>query len=56
MNCVECEHFKILYPPMGHYDCGRAKCEKHDLVVDYINKRKLKKLTCIEEVEVSDER
>lgn len=25
MNCIECEHFKILYPPMGHYDSGKGK-------------------------------
>ena len=56
MNCIECEHFKILYPPMGHYDSGMAKCEKHDLIVEYISKQKLKKLICVEEEEGSDER
>ena len=55
MNCIECEHFKILYPPMGHYDSGMAKCEKHDLIVEYISKQKLKKLICVEEEEGSDE-
>ena len=55
MNCIECEYFKILYPPMGHYDSGMAKCEKHDLIVDYISKQKLKKLTCVEEVEEQHE-
>lgn len=48
-KCSECEHFKILYPPMGMYDSGMAKCEKHDLVVGYFSKQKLNNLTCVEE-------
>lgn len=48
-KCSECEHFKILYPPMGMYDSGMAKCEKHDLVTDYFSKQKLNNLTCVEE-------
>ena len=48
-KCSECEHFEIQYPPMGFYDSGMAKCEKHDLVVDYFGKQKLNKLTCVEE-------
>lgn len=49
MKCNQCEHFKILYPPMGKYDSGQAKCEKHDLVVDFFSKQKLNQLTCIKE-------
>lgn len=49
-KCMNCEHFKILYPPMEHYDSGMAKCNKHDLVVDYFSKQKLNKLTCIDEI------
>lgn len=48
-KCINCEHFKVLYPPMGNYDNGQAKCEKHDLVVDYFSKQKLNRLTCVEE-------
>ena len=38
-KCMDCENFKILYPPMGHYDSGMAKCNKHDLVVDFFANR-----------------
>ena len=48
MKCNQCEHFKILFPPMGKYDNGQAKCEKYDLVVDFFSKQKLNRLTCIE--------
>lgn len=52
MKCWECAHFKIQYEPLhgisGLYDFGRAKCEKHDLIVDFPNHRKLKKLECVE--------
>jgi len=54
MKCWECEHFKIQYEPIGKistgiWDFGRAKCTKHNLVVDFTDHRKLKKLKCIEQ-------
>jgi hypothetical protein len=54
VKCVDCPHFKILYAPIGKepdniWDFGRAKCEKHDLCVDFASKRKLNKLKCWEE-------
>lgn len=54
MKCWECEHFEIQYEPIGKistgiWDFGRAKCKKHDLVVDFPDHRKLKKLECIEQ-------
>lgn len=51
MKCTECEYFKVLFPPMGKYDSGQAKCSKYGLVVDFFGKQKLNKLTCIEESE-----
>ena len=64
MKCCECEHFKIQYEPIGKirtgiWDFGRAKCMKHDLIVDFPNHGKLKKLECVEETKpelVSDKR
>lgn len=53
MKCVECEYFGIEYwpikAPRGYWDLGLAKCKKHDLVVDFANKRKLNRLACVEE-------
>ena len=54
MKCWECKHFKIQYKPIGKintgiWDFGQAKCTKHDLIVDFPDNRKLKKLECIEE-------
>ena len=58
MRCKDCPHFKIMYNPIKHgteiWDMGKAKCEKHDLIVDFINKRKLNKLECVEETEGLD--
>lgn len=48
-HCKDCEYFKIKYEPNGHYDSGQAVCKKHDMVVDYISKRTLNNLTCVEE-------
>ena len=52
MKCKDCPHFKILYDPIGKameiWDFGKAKCEKHDLYVDFASKRKLNKLECVE--------
>lgn len=51
MKCTECEHFKIAYKPIGHFDSGMARCKKYDLVVDYISKQKLNKLVCVKDKE-----
>lgn len=53
MNCINCEHFKVLYPPMGKYESGRAACKKYDLIVDFLSRRKLNRLTCVEEGETN---
>ena len=54
MKCWECQHFKIQYEPygtiaMGIWDFGKARCDKHDLVVDFASHKELKKLQCVEE-------
>ena len=53
--CYDCPDFKIQYEPLKSgrdvWDYGRAKCLKHDLIIDFASYRKLKKLECIEEVQ-----
>ena len=53
MKCLDCPHFEIQYEPLksisGVLDFGRAKCSKFNLIVDFTNHRKLKKLECKEE-------
>lgn len=53
MKCWDCEYFKITQEPLrcgkDIYDLGRAECTNFDLVVDFINHRKLKRLECIDE-------
>ena len=56
MKCYDCPHFRIEYKPIraghgGYWDFGRAKCMKHNLIVDFPDHRKLKKLKCVEEVQ-----
>lgn len=55
MNCIDCPHFHIDYEPIkadkGYWDLGRAVCKKHDLVTDFANRGKLKRLKCVEETE-----
>ena len=50
MTCDKCEHFKILYEPLRTkgelWDLGRAICEKHNLVTDFSNHGKFKRLEC----------
>lgn len=48
MKCIQCKYFKIICQPLGKYECGIARCEKHDLVVDWFSKQKLNKLVCKE--------
>ena len=55
MKCKECPFFKILYETLGKgkylFDFGKAKCNKHNLFVDFTSHRKLNKLECIESEE-----
>lgn len=53
-KCTECKHFKIIYPPLFDYDSGLAKCRKHDLYVEWLKKRELHKMVCVEEKECAE--
>lgn len=53
--CKDCEHFKILQEPIRGFDGGIARCEKHDMSVDFLNHAKFEWLTCIEDKESVDE-
>lgn len=48
-HCYNCKHFHINYEPMKHVDLGRASCDKHNLIVDFLSHRQLKRLTCVED-------
>ena len=48
-KCIDCEYFKIRQQPIKDWDTGLAHCDKHNLSVDFYNKRKLIKLVCVEE-------
>ena len=52
MKCWDCDYFKIIQEPLrvgkDIYDLGRAECTNFDLVVDFINHGKLKRLECID--------
>ena len=50
-NCFGCEHFEIKYWPIKHVDTGLAVCKKHNLECDFLNKRQLNRLKCVEESE-----
>lgn len=55
MRCIECPHFQIEYDPWKGIDFGKATCKKHDLVIDYISKRQLRRLECVEMKGIKDE-
>ena len=51
-KCLECEYFHIRMKPLRTpgvlWDMGLAECKKHNLVVDFANHGKLKRLECKE--------
>lgn len=53
MKCADCPYFKILHMPLHDDDAiyyfGKAKCMKHNHIVDFGYKGKFKKMNCIEE-------
>ena len=54
-KCKDCEHFRIDYEPYryigAHTELGQASCSKHNLVVNFVTKKKLETLSCVEEEE-----
>ena len=48
MLCKDCPHFHIDYPPLNGADFGRASCRKYNLITDFIDKRKFKRLECVD--------
>lgn len=55
MLCKDCPHFHIDYPPLKGLEMGRASCDKHNLVTDFLDKRKFKTLECVEKERRTDE-
>lgn len=51
MKCKDCKDFCIVAEPIrddvGVWDLGMARCEKYNMVVDFIDHRKLNKLECV---------
>jgi len=50
-KCVGCPYFEIRMEPLKGVDFGLAICKKYDLACDWITKRQLERLECIEEDE-----
>ena len=48
MKCRECPYFEIAYEPMMPWDMGLAVCKKHNLECDFSSRRKLNRLTCVD--------
>ena len=55
MTCDKCKHFKILYDPLKtkgiFWDMGKAKCNKHNFIIDFANHGKFKTLDTCENYE-----
>ena len=60
MTCDKCKFFKVLYEPLRTtgelWDMGRAKCDKHDLITDFANYGKFKRLDTCEDFEPQESR
>ena len=51
--CKDCSHFGIQMEPLRGVDFGLARCDKHNLVTEFLSYRKFSWLSCVEE---NDER
>ena len=49
MDCIECEHFKIISKPIEGFHEGQAVCRKNNLIVEFLNHRTLNRLKCVDE-------
>ena len=48
MLCKDCPHFRITAEPLKDVDFGHAVCEKFNLITDFLDHRKFKRLECVE--------
>ena len=59
MRCVDCEHFEIICDPVktkvprAIWELGQCICKKHKLVNEWLSKRTINRLTCVEDKEGS---
>lgn len=55
MTCDKCKHFKILNEPLRTrgelWDTGTVRCDKHNLIADFANHGKFKRLDTCEDFE-----
>ncbi len=49
MLCKDCSYFHIMDEPVKDADFGHAVCYKHNLITDFIDRRKIKRLECVEQ-------
>ena len=58
MKCMNCPDFHVRQEPFKAggecWDTGLAECIKHNLVVDFVTRRQLDRLECVEEDGESD--
>jgi hypothetical protein len=54
MLCKDCPHFKITMEPILGVDFGRAECKKHNIVTEFLDRRKFKWLSCVEKERKTD--
>lgn len=48
LYCKDCAYFRIILEPIKGVDFGHAVCTKHDLITDFLDHRKFKRLACVE--------
>ena len=48
MLCKDCPHFRITDELIKNVDFGHAVCDKYNLEVEFITRRKFGWLSCIE--------
>ena len=55
MTCDKCKYFEVLYEPLRTkgelWDMGRAKCDRRNLITDFANHGKFKRLDTCEDYE-----
>lgn len=58
MKCIDCPEFRIAYNPLkvgrDVYDSGLAICGKHNLELEFISRKKLNTLDCVEGKKAED--
>lgn len=49
MLCKNCDYFHVVQEPWKDMDFGMARCDRYDLIVEFLSYKKFEWLSCVDD-------